>query len=272
MPTKKESKRGPHPQDKKLFAEVAWPILSEAVADLSWLRSRGYDEKSSVKIVGDRYELAARQRTAVGRSACGDAALTARTERRIAIADVRGRVLCVDGFNLLTTIEAALGGGVLLRGRDGCIRDMSSMHGNYRVLSDTGVALEYVFKALDRLKPARVVWYLDKPVSNSGQLKGVIGDVAKAFGDVKTEVRLVKDPDPLLKKLEGTESVVVSADSAVFDECGDWANLADYVLAIFLPDVELISFDDEKPTIPEMAVSTESPAVAVRRITSETNW
>ncbi len=272
MATKTESKRGPHPQDKKLFAEVAWPILSEAVADLSWLRSRGYAEKSSVKIVGDRYELTARQRTAVGRSACGDAALTARTERRIAIADVRGRVLCVDGFNLLTTIEAALGGGVLLRGRDGCIRDMSSMHGNYRVLSDTGAALEFVFKALDRLKPARVIWYLDKPVSNSGRLKGVIAEVAKGFANFKTEVRLVQDPDPLLKKLAGTEAVAVSADSAVIDECGKWTNLADYILAIFLPDREVIDFTDQFAELQCEPEVKSAPMTVVRKITSETAW
>jgi len=77
-----------------------------------------------LKLVGDRYQLAERQRTAVRRSACSDASLRWRAERRADLRDLNGASLAVDGFNLLTTIEAALSGGIIIRGRDGCLRDM----------------------------------------------------------------------------------------------------------------------------------------------------
>ena len=38
---------------------------------------------------------------------------------------------------MLTTIEAALAGGVILAARDGAYRDMASMHGSYRKVAET---------------------------------------------------------------------------------------------------------------------------------------
>ena len=74
--------RGPGPQDPAWFGPDARPDLAAAVADLSWLLSRGYAEPSSLKLVGDRYRLVERQRVAVLRSACSDAALARRRAPR----------------------------------------------------------------------------------------------------------------------------------------------------------------------------------------------
>ena len=134
--------RGQHPKDEQSFAEESVTSLQAAANDLAWLKTRGYADASSLKLVGDRYELNARQRTAVARSTCSDQALALRHQRQVRSA--KDQPVYIDGFNLLTTIEAILGGGVILIGRDGCLRDMSSMHGNYRVLSDTDAAIESI--------------------------------------------------------------------------------------------------------------------------------
>ena len=76
-----------------------------------------------MKLIGDRYRLVERQRVAVARAACSDAALTDRAVRRVELDALRERPLRIDGFNLLVTLESALGGGVVLACRDGCYRD-----------------------------------------------------------------------------------------------------------------------------------------------------
>src|SRR5688500_10446127 len=48
------SHRGPHPEDAGLFAPAVHPTLRSAVADLSWLLTRGYADPSALKLVGDR--------------------------------------------------------------------------------------------------------------------------------------------------------------------------------------------------------------------------
>ncbi|MBM83029.1 MAG: hypothetical protein CMJ78_20910 [Planctomycetaceae bacterium] len=118
--------RGPHPEDVQLFAETEVLSLQLACNDLSWLLSRGYASASSVKLVGDRYKLAARQRLAVSRCACSDSDRELRLSRRVSPAETKGKPIWLDGYNVLTSIEAALGGGAILHARDGCFRDMAS--------------------------------------------------------------------------------------------------------------------------------------------------
>lgn len=62
------------PEDGNLFGPGARPALASAVADLSWLLSRGYAEPSALKLIGNRHRLDERQRAAALQSACGDAA------------------------------------------------------------------------------------------------------------------------------------------------------------------------------------------------------
>src|SRR5439155_27369805 len=117
------SHRGAHPEDAKLFAPAMHAKLREAAGDYSWLLSRGYAEPSALKIVGDRHSLEARQRMAVQRSSCTDAARMSRLAKCVGPDHLQGQTLLIDGYNVLTTIETALAGGVVLISRDGAMRD-----------------------------------------------------------------------------------------------------------------------------------------------------
>ena len=225
--------RGPDSRDARLFADDQVPALRTAVAELSWLLSRGYVNPSAAKLVGDRHGLRDRQRVAVRRAACSDDALNDRAARRVPLEDLVGRAVTVDGFNVVTTAEAALGGGVLLRCRDGVVRDMASMHGNYRRVAETGPALSLIRDVLDAANPAAVRWLLDRPVSNSGRLAGLI---RAAAGGRNWTAECLPDPDPLLCENAGGGSggggfVAATADGGVLDRCGPWCDLAAAVAA-----------------------------------------
>ena len=129
--------RGAHPEDRELFAAEQMPVLRNATSELSWLLTRGYSLKSALKLVGDRYMLTERQRLAMSRAACSDQSKERRAGTLISTDAVVGKDLIVDGFNLLITIEAALSGGLLIICRDGCVRDLSSVHGSYRSVDET---------------------------------------------------------------------------------------------------------------------------------------
>lgn len=239
MPDRRKH-RGPHPEDARLFAPAAWPALRQATADLCWLLSRGYSDHSALKLVGDRYDLVARQRTAVGRCSCSDTASARRQAHRVGPEQLHGRPLWLDGYNVLTTVESALAGGVVLSARDGTYRDMASMHGSYRKVAETTPALELVGRVTAALNADECLWYLDRPVSNSGRLKQLIEDLAAAEG-WRWRVELVQDPDALLAR---TDQVVASADSAILDRCAAWFNLARESILRHVPEarvVELVS-------------------------------
>lgn len=218
--------RGPHPQDLSLFGVEAAPRLRIATAEMAWLLGRGYGPVATLKLVGDRHRLDRRQRTAVRRATCTDAQRGARQAKALRPSDCAGRALRVDGLNLVTTVEAALGGGVLLRCRDGALRDMASVHGNYRRVEETAPAVDRIGQHLAALGVGPVRWLLDQPVSNSGRLATLIRSHAEAAGWDWT-VELVPDPDRLL--VEG-DAPVASADAAVIDGCAAWVNLSAWVV------------------------------------------
>jgi len=232
----KRQHRGPHPTDVRLFAAGTLPALRRAVADLSWLLSRGYADASARKLVGDRYQLAQRQRLAVMRAACSDAARQWRKQREIPPERLQGETLAVDGYNLLTTIEAALSGGVILNCRDGCFRDLASMHGTFRSVQETLPALELIGGCVQGWRAARLEWLLDSPVSNSGRLKQTILELARSRGWT-WQVHLVAAVDAALR---GSPVIVASADSAILDRCERWANLARWIIERCVPTAWIV--------------------------------
>src|ERR1019366_9320476 len=158
--------RGPHPEDANLFAPAVWPKLQRATSDLSWLLSRNYAVPSAMKLVGDRHQLADRQRMAVERSACPDEALAGREARRVGVGKLLARPLWIDAYNVLITVEVALGRGVILASRDATYRDIASMHGTYRKVEETVKAVELLGRMATALATGEWIWYLDRPVSN----------------------------------------------------------------------------------------------------------
>jgi hypothetical protein len=233
------SHRGPHPSDRELFAEAHYAKLQAAVADFAWLLGRGYADTSALKLVGDRFALTARQRMAVARATCSDRPRLDRKRRETGVGDLAGRSLLVDGFNVLTTLEVALSGGVVLQCRDDCLRDIAGMHGHYRILEETMPAIGLLSETLRELRPASVTWHLDQPVSNSGRLAHRLREIFSGQ-PYHVEVRLVADPDALLVAEAQGDTLAATADSLILDRCGPWFNLAQVAVARHVPKAWIV--------------------------------
>jgi len=205
--------------------------LRQAVVDLCWLLSRGYNMASSLKLVGDRYGLRERQRLAVSRCACSDEDRQQRKDHCIPVDQIQGQPVTVDGFNLIITLEAALSGGPLLIGVDDCIRDLSSVHGSYRSVEETDRAISLIGNALQQLAPSSVLWLLDRPVSNSGRLAAKLTDLA-ARANWPWTVEVVFNPDAAII---ASLAVAITSDSSILDRVSRWSDLKSHLLANF-PD------------------------------------
>jgi hypothetical protein len=230
------SHRGAHPDDAKLFARDQWPALQQATRELCWLLDRGYAMRSSLALVGNRHGLRERQRVALARCACSEDQARRRRAHAVARENVTGRELSIDGYNLLIGVEAALGGGVILRGRDGCYRDLASLHGTYRAVSETEPALRLIGETLAGWGVTHCHWVLDRPVSNSGRLKTLMHAIAGERG-WSWEVRLEFSPDKVLSE---TAAIVVTSDSVVLDRCARWLNAAPGIVATHVPEAFVV--------------------------------
>jgi hypothetical protein len=228
--------RGAHPEDGKLFAAEQLPALRTGVSELSWLLTRGYSMKGALKLVGDRYLLTDRQRLAVSRAACSDQSKERRAKTRLPTESIKGEELIVDGFNLIITVEAALSRGLLMICRDGCIRDLSSVHGSYRSVNETETAIALIGESLAMLQPKSVVWLLDRPISNSGRLAQRIRDVA-CEKNWSWEVQTVFNPD---SEIVSSDRIVVSSDGPLLDRVDRWVDLNHQVIHARLAELWLV--------------------------------
>jgi hypothetical protein len=228
--------RGAHPEDKKLFAAPQLPSLRMAVSELSWLLTRDYSLKGALKLVGDRYTLTDRQRLAAARAACSDQSKERRAKTLASLESINGEELIVDGFNLIITVEAALSGGVLLVCRDHCIRDLSSVHGSYRAVTETDQAIELIGEVLAMLRPNSVAWLLDRPISNSGRLANRIRQFALEK-DWNWSVEVVFNPDA---EMAASDHIVISSDSHLLDQVPRWFNLNRILIDRWLAESWLI--------------------------------
>ena len=212
--------------------------MRSAVDDLCWLLSRGYSAPAAEKIVGNRYRLRDRQRRALQRVAAGAREVERRRQKEVAPEALKEQALVVDGYNVLLTVETALSGGVLLRGCDGTVRDLSTLGSHYRRRTVTESAIELIVAYLSRIEPAEVLWYFDRPVSNSGRLAALVD------GQLKTHrahwsARAVHGVD---QRLIASEAVVATADSRILDRCRRWFNLAHWVLLAHPPESAILDF------------------------------
>jgi hypothetical protein len=228
--------RGPAPKDERLFAAEKMGVMRAAAVDLCWLLDRDYAARSAIELVGNRYNLVSRQRMALSRYACSAEDLQRRKQRRLEPADVRGEELWLDGYNILTVLESALAGGVVLPGRDGCCRDIAGIHRRYRKVDETIPALKLVGEELSTLGVGLSRWLLDQPVSNSGRLKTLILETARNSG-WNMEVELTFSPDHLLAR---TNHIIATSDGIVLDRCRQWINLARIIIAGRIPQARVV--------------------------------
>jgi len=217
--------RGPDPSDGAHFQQGQWPRLREAVDDLSWLLGRGYAHRAASTLVGDRFQLPARQRLAVERAACAPEVAAARRAKTV---DIPGRAVRIDGFNVIVTVESALGGAPVLACRDGRLRDLARLRGTYRIVDETEPALDRLVAALAGC--ASAVWLLDRPVSNSGRLAALL----RARGQ---DVQVM---DAVDRELVRDGVAVASSDGPVIDR----ADMAVALDARALDGVEVAGWVD----------------------------
>lgn len=193
-----------------------------------------------MKLVGDRYSLRDRQRKALQRCAASDRACIERQQKQLSLAALHGETIIVDGYNVLLTLEAGLSDGLLLLARDGVMRDLAAMSAHYRRVDSTRAAIELLADFFTRNGCIQVIWYLDRPVSNSGRLKRLIED---AVAD-RTPTWRVELTDRTDTRLASSPHVVASADSGVIDGSQRWFNLARVVVESAIDEAWILDLGD----------------------------
>lgn len=217
-------KRGYFASDEKEFKGIHLDKLYKAGQDLYYLLNQGYNIKGASVFVGNHYLLSERQRLALSRAISPEKNIKIRKDKEIKD-NLENSVVNIDGFNTIITLEVALSNSLLIKCMDGTIRDLAGLRGTYRIIDKTELSIMKIGETLEKHKIKKANFFLDAPVSNSGNLKKKIEELLKNF-TFEVEVMNINNVDSTLETLDN----VISSDSIILDKCKSWINLNSEIL------------------------------------------
>lgn len=131
----------------------------------------------------------------------------------------------MDGFNVIITLEVILSNSLIIKSMDGTIRDLAGLRGTYSVIDKTEIAINLIGNWLLENEVEKAIFYLDKPVSNSGRLKMKILELFENL-QFQIEVEVIDNVDSVLE----TKENVVYSDAIILDKCVSWINMNKYII------------------------------------------
>lgn len=232
----KITRRGYVPTDEKEFKNKNLNKLYKATEDLLYLLNRGYKIKGASTFIGNHYLLSERQRLALVRGISKSEDIIKRKDKEITnLSNIE--TSHIDGFNTIITLEVALSNSLIIKSMDETIRDLAGLRGTYSVIDKTEIAIKLIGEFLLEHKIKKAIFYLDKPVSNSGRLKMKILDMLESL-ELKVEVENIDNVDGILKSKDN----VVSSDAIILDNCISWINLNKYIIEEKIENNNYIDF------------------------------
>jgi hypothetical protein len=189
-----------------------------AADDYLFLRNRGYPEKPSVKLVGDRYRLSGLQRKILFRGITSTENAQKRQTRLILNTEqLNGKTLLMDGYNVLLTFINYRDGKPLFVCNDGFLRDIGD-YGEAIAGESFKTAARLVASFLKEFDAAWASVYLDEPVKGSMEHANYLKQEMED-SSINGEVIRVPSVDEELIKISKTkpEIILATSDSEIID-------------------------------------------------------
>ena len=188
------------------------PGFIDGCRDYFYLLDRGYPERGSLKLVGDRYKLTRDERSVLYRGISSKEKSELR--KSLATADITGENLYIDGYNVLFTMLNYRLGRLTFISTDGILRDAGSLHGRFRDHKTFLNGVDQLTEYLSGIPGLYVDVYLDSPVSHSEQHAEIIRSRLVESG-VKGACHVVKSADHFLK--QPATGIIATSDTAIIE-------------------------------------------------------
>ena len=200
--------------------------LREAAIDLRYLLNRRYNRKSAIDFVGDKWNLNREERHILYRAIFSTEEIKTRQWNEVKIEEIKGKIIAIDTYNILIIIESCLKGLWLIKADDTYIRDISQVFNKYKQSSYTLRSIQMILKKLKPYEPKKVIFFLDKNISLSGELAAIIKKELNKLG-IEGDAQTVPSSD---KSVILNGEIVISNDRIVLEGAFTHLNLFAYLL------------------------------------------
>ena len=185
-----------------------------ALEDFRYLKNRNYPDKAALKLVSDHHRLTGTERNCLFRAVFSTADSRKRRAKLTTAEGVKGRLLGVDWYNVLITVESYLKGFPVFISDDGLVRDSAGVHGSYKAGKVTERGMAEILGVLAALQPAGIELFLDSPISHSGKMAEKLRESLSGAASLPHRVAVFPSADYPLKTFNG---IVATSDSSIID-------------------------------------------------------
>ncbi len=185
--------------------------FNNALLDYYYLINSHYPERSTLKLVGDRFKLVSELRTVLYRGVFSKEMALIRKTRLTAYPE---NILVIDGYNVLFTLLNYRLGHFVFISNDNICRDAGSLFGKIKKESLFTECAIILVEFLSTLKDSSMIIYLDSPVSSSAKHKSLLNDLLFKK-QIKSELYIVKSADYAINQHKNC--TVASSDSVLID-------------------------------------------------------
>lgn len=203
------------------LGERKW-VLYQGAADFFFFQNRGYPRQSALEWVGNLYQFRFQERQVLHRGVFSQREALQRHSKWRRGSDWIDDWLVVDGHNVQITIESFILDRPLLIANDGALRDLAGQSAQFRLTEVSEMAMDILFRSLEALRPNKVLFLFDAPLSHSGLLADKYRH-RLAASNLRGEARAVPVPE---KEFPYHESVIASSDQAVIEAAARPLDLA----------------------------------------------
>lgn len=189
--------------------------LIQAMRDYFYLLDRNYPQKSSLKLVGDKYQLSGEERSILYRGISGNGSSLIRREKMI----VRfcGNRIFIDTYNILFTLANYLNGRPVFVSTDGFLRDAGELRGRFSQKKLLERTLGLVYDFILGYRDQQYIFLIDQPVSNSGKLASGINEFLLE-NHVEGIAKTCESPDYSIITEAGEKDLVCTSDSIIIEK------------------------------------------------------
>ncbi|HSO26100.1 MAG TPA: DUF434 domain-containing protein [Methanobacteriaceae archaeon] len=204
--------------------------LKIASKDLRYLLNQGYRKKIALNFVANHYLLNKKSRNYLARSVFSNSLSQSRRSKIVNFKDINGKILFLDGYNVLITVESILNNYEVILADDGLLRDVQGIFGKYKFSSNTNNALTLIFECVSKYPPREIKFYLDQQVSFSGKLGQEINEMLKNYDLNGTSILSNNVDYHITQECANSISIAATSDGIIVDKVEKVVDIPHFIL------------------------------------------
>ncbi len=202
--------------------------IIKACAQTKILMQLGYSKERALKVVQLLMGLSNLEKNIIYRIIHENSEVISVRRKIMPLEFIKDRIVVVDGYNVLITVESLMTGKPVFKCEDGIIRDIASSYRRYRISNRTEQVLKEIISALVEYKPREVIVVYDSLISRSGELASITRRICRSLNASRIKVETAKKADETIIMYSKC-GITATSDSLIISRVSRVVDIPNYI-------------------------------------------